>query len=55
MPIKPPGAPDYVCDDCGHTFLLSPLRVVAMLLRKRREIRCPKCGSKNVGMLTYCL
>ena len=53
MPIKPIGAPNYVCDDCGHKFLLSPLLIMAMLLKKKKEIRCPKCGSKNVGALTY--
>jgi len=53
MPIKPPGAPDYVCNDCRYKFLLSPLLVMTMLLKKRKEIRCRKCGSKKVEMLKY--
>jgi len=34
---------DYVCNDCQKTFEL-----VLSLKEHDTEIKCPKCGSKNV-------
>lgn len=53
MPVKPPGAPDHVCDDCGHMFKAPPVSLPALLLKKRKKVRCPKCGSRNVGKLVF--
>ncbi len=55
MPVKLPNAPDYVCQDCGHTFR-RPL--LARILGPRRHPAlptkpCPKCGSRNVRLLVY--
>jgi putative FmdB family regulatory protein len=34
---------DYVCNDCNKTFEL-----VLTLKEHDTEIKCPKCGSRNV-------
>ena len=34
---------DIICSDCRHTF-----EVVTRAAIKRRQKRCPKCGSENV-------
>ena len=53
MPIKMPRDPDYTCNDCRYKFILSPLLVISMLLKRRKGVQCPKCKSKNIELLRY--
>ncbi len=56
MPIKPPGAPDYHCQDCGHMFRVGVLKLLQSKLTGKynlKNIKCPKCGSCKVSCLTY--
>lgn len=60
MPIKPPNAPDYACKECGHQFSKNILgKALGLALdhlgdRKSGEgLKCPKCGSSDIGMLVY--
>jgi Zn finger protein HypA/HybF involved in hydrogenase expression len=55
MPIRPPKAYDFKCNDCGHKFrqsfwnrLINPGGAIAKVLRP-----CPKCGSKNTSLIIY--
>jgi uncharacterized Zn-finger protein len=34
-------------------FKAPPLSVPRFFLKKHKEIRCPKCGSRNVGKLVF--
>jgi len=56
MPIKPPGAPDYHCQDCGHMFRIGMVKLLKSKLKGKlheKEIVCPKCKSKNASKLIY--
>lgn len=39
---------DYTCQDCHHDFVVDLTITEHAEKDKRREIICPKCGSKNV-------
>ena len=52
MPIKPRNAPDYACCDCGHLFR-QPFWRRLLGLPLVPLPRCPKCGSKGIGILRY--
>jgi len=51
MPFRPVrNAPEFMCGACGHCFGL-PFWRRLLRLRPPLPIRCPKCGSRDIGML----
>lgn len=53
-PIPGKRTPNFVCDDCGHMFhfSLTPTKIrLLKILGKKGTLKCPKCGSSNLGGL----
>jgi predicted RNA-binding Zn-ribbon protein involved in translation (DUF1610 family) len=56
MPVKGPKSPDYACIKCGYLFSKSTLEKMLQRIARGdaiKSVTCPKCGSNNVGILTY--